>query len=210
MLWCKVVKREHSGPKCTLIQSFYWTDTPPPSSLHLQMDVTHQQVGTIVGAPGRKSGALFLFKANNTEITCACRCQRVRRQRRGERLICWFILPTCATSARDVFGGSLLIYRELAQIFKGRLEPSHGGSDLIPFIRRREKETERLHVSWLALNVKIAHAIISDEKVGTEWICFNIADMGYHIRRDGVEGGGRLLCSCSHSGKALTGVPLYA
>lgn len=91
----------------------------------------------------------------------------------------------CARS----FGGSLLIYRELAQIFKGRLEPSHGGSDLIPFIRRREKETERLHVSWLALNVKIAHAIISDEKVGTEWICFNIADMGYHIRRDGVEGG---------------------
>lgn len=71
-------------------------------------------------------------------------------------------------------------------------------------------------MSWLALNVKIAHAIISDEKVGTEWICFNIADMGYHIGRGGVQGVGewrgcgRLLCFCSHSGKALTGVPLYA
>lgn len=39
------------------------------------------------------------------------------------------------------------------------------------------------------LNVKIAHAIISDEKVGTEWICFNITDMGYHIQRD--RGGGQ-------------------
>lgn len=58
------------------------------------------------------------------------------------------------------------------------------------------------------LNVKIAHAIISDEKVGTEWICFNITDMGYHIQRD--RRGARLLCLCSHSGKALTGVLLYA
>ena len=56
--------------------------------------------------------------------------------------------------------------------------------------------------------MKIAHAIISDEKVGTEWICFNITDMGYHIQR--VRGGARLLCFCSHSGKALTGVLLYA
>lgn len=40
--------------------------------------------------------------------------------------------------------------------------------------------------------MKIAHAIISDEKVGTEWICFNITDMGYHIQR--VGGGARLLC----------------
>lgn len=45
-------------------------------------------------------------------------------------------------------------------------------------------------MSWLGLNVKIAHAIISDEKVGTEWICFNIADMGYHIGRGGVQGVG--------------------
>lgn len=72
-------------------------------------------------------------------------------------------------------------------------------------------------MSWLGLNVKIAHAIISDEKVGTEWICFNIADMGYHIGRGGVQGVGEwggpcggLLCFCSHCGKALTGVPLYA
>lgn len=56
--------------------------------------------------------------------------------------------------------------------------------------------------------MKIAHAIISDEKVGTEWICFNITDMEYHIQR-GRRGGG-LLCFCSHSGKALTGVLLYA
>lgn len=32
--------------------------------------------------------------------------------------------------------------------------------------------------------------------------------MGYHIQRDG--GGAGLLCFCSHSGKALTGVLLYA
>ena len=56
--------------------------------------------------------------------------------------------------------------------------------------------------------MKIAHAIISDEKVGTEWICFNITDMGYHIQR--TRRGARLLCFCSHSGKALTGVLLYA
>lgn len=37
----------------------------------------------------------------------------------------------------------------------------------------------------VCLNVKIAHAIISDEKVGSEWICFNITDMGYHIQRAG-------------------------
>lgn len=36
--------------------------------------------------------------------------------------------------------------------------------------------------------MKIVHAIISDEKVGTEWICFNITDMEYHIRR-GRSGG---------------------
>ena len=71
------------------------------------------------------------------------------------------------------------------------------------------RERERLHVSLsLCLNVKIAHAIISDEKVGTEWICFNITDMEYHIER-GRRGAG-LLCLCSHSGKALTGVLLYA
>lgn len=40
--------------------------------------------------------------------------------------------------------------------------------------------------------MKIAHAIISDLKVGTEWICFNITDMGYHIQRG--RGGARLLC----------------
>lgn len=84
------------------------------------------------------------------------------------------------------------LYWEFVQIFKGRLERSHGGSDLIPFIKQRERdgEGEREAACVLAcLNVKIAHAIISDEKVATEWICFNIADMEYHIRRDGGEGG---------------------
>lgn len=93
------------------------------------------------------------------------------------------------------------------EIFKGRLDRSHRGPGLNPFIKQRERERETACV-LACLNVKIAHAIISDEKVGTEWICFNIADMGYHIQRN--RGGARLLCVCSHSGKALTGVLLYA
>ena len=99
------------------------------------------------------------------------------------------------------------------KIFKGRLDHSHGGPEPTPFIKHRERlrereERERKTACVLAcLNVKIAHAIISDEKVGTEWICFNIADMGYHIQRD--RGRARLLCFCSRSGKSLTGVLLY-
>lgn len=43
----------------------------------------------------------------------------------------------------------LFFYLEFVQIFKGRLDQSHRGSDLIPFIKQREKETrrERLRVS---------------------------------------------------------------
>lgn len=66
MLWCKVAKREHSGPKCTLIQSFYWTDSP------LQMDVTHQWAGTIGEAPGKGPGALSA-EVNNAETAHTCR-----------------------------------------------------------------------------------------------------------------------------------------
>lgn len=74
--------------------------------------------------------------------------------------------------------------------------------------RMKDWERKRETACVLAcLNVKIAHAIISDEKVGTEWICFNITDMAYHIQRD-MGGGSRLLCFCSCSGKTLTGVLL--
>lgn len=43
-------------------------------------------------------------------------------------------------------------YWEFVQIFKGRLEQSHRGADLIPFIKQREKEMarKRLRVSSLA------------------------------------------------------------
>lgn len=94
------------------------------------------------------------------------------------------------------WGGAFFFFfnQQIVEIFKGRLDCSHRGADLIPFIKQRERGTACV---LARLNVKIAHAIISDEKVGTEWVCFNITDMGYHIQRDGD--GGSDFFACAHT-----------
>lgn len=64
--------------------------------------------------------------------------------------MCWCILQTC-TAAQGELGPFFFFFFfnivNLYKIFKGRLELSHRGSDLIPFIRQRERNGQRLHVS---------------------------------------------------------------
>lgn len=85
MLWCRVVKREHSGPKCTLIQSFYWVEPPKPhpnppipslpaatTTFNWTSHISRlAQSSWAEGIPGKASDSplFFIVKVNNTEIT---------------------------------------------------------------------------------------------------------------------------------------------
>lgn len=73
MLWWKVAKREHSGPKCTLIQSLYLTDSSFKWTSHTSCLA---QLGGSWQCPGP-----FLALANNIEIERTCGLVNVKVDR---------------------------------------------------------------------------------------------------------------------------------